>query len=222
MPFLNLWLRASILLMLGTVKIMFYRFCWIPWIPDFLLRRDLISEALESNLLGPTGWQRGTWVTSQFHLEVEPSTNQSLATNPDISLVKGSRVISHFHFSLKKKPKASALSHTALDWPQYASLAAKKFWLVVVTKIHIGQRIPSSSCSWRCLAGRCQSIGFPCLRSTLGPRPGSLTSCRRSCLQVSQTQPENVKMRARKCFSTFYVSFLDALASLISTLLSRS
>ena len=118
-------------------------------------------------------------------------TNQSLATNLDISLVEGSRVISHFHFSLKKKPKASALSHTALDWPQYASLAAKKFCSVVVTKIHIGQRIPSSSCSWRCLAGRCQSIGFPCSRSTLGPRPGSLTSCRRSCLQVSQTQPES-------------------------------
>ena len=98
MPFVNLWLRASILLMLGTMKTVFYRFCWISWNPDFPLRRDLISEARESNLLGLTGWRRGTWVTSQFHLEVEASTNQSLATNPDILLVEGSRVISHFHF----------------------------------------------------------------------------------------------------------------------------
>ena len=208
MPFVNLWLRASILIMLGTRKTVFYRFCWISWNPDFLLRRDLISEARESNLLGPTGWRRGTWVTSQFHLEVETSTNQSLATNPDILLVEGSRVISHFHFSLKMKPKASTLSLTALDWPlnQYASLAwqlrRSSDWLLL-WQIHIGQRIGSSSCSWHCLAGRCQSIGFPCLRSKLGRRPGFQTSCRRSYLQVSQTQPENVTMKVKSIFGPF-------------------
>ena len=102
----------------------------------FYLRCDSISGALESNLLGPRGGQRGTLVTSQFHLRAT-STRHNLAENPDISFVEGSHF---FHFSLKKEPKDSALSHTAPHWllinciltSESLAAVANKFWLVVL------------------------------------------------------------------------------------------
>ena len=108
-------------------------------------------------------------------------------------------VFSHFHFSLKKKLKASHCTR----WESICictsqNLAAEKNFLW-----HIGQRSPTSSCSWHCWAGQCQSIGFPCLHSMLDPRPGSPTSCHRSYLQVSQTQPENFTVRGERIFRPF-------------------
>ena len=194
MPFVNLRLHASLLFMIGTVKTIFLQNFFETQM--FCLRFDSISGALESNLLGPRGGQRGTLVTSQFHLRAT-STRQNLAENPDISFVEGSHF---FHFSLKKEPKDSALSHTAPHWllinciltSESLAAVANKFWLVVL--VYAGN-LSSSSCSWHCWVGPCPSVGFPCLRSKLGQRPGSPTSCRRSYLQVSQTQPENVTLR---------------------------
>ena len=137
----------------------------------------------ESNLarVSPTGCQRGRWIPFK--------SASSWPTDPDVSLVEG--VISHFHFSLKKKLKASHCTRreSICIFTSQSLAAAKKFlW-------QICPRSPTSSCSWRCWAEQCPSIGFPCWRSMLDPRPGSPTSCHRSYLQVSQTQPENLTIR---------------------------
>ena len=163
----------------------------------FCLRFDSISGALESNLLGPRGGQRGTLVTSQFHLRAT-STSQNLAENPDISLVEGSHF---FPFQSEEgTQRFSTQSHCTTLAPNQLHLNQWKpgsSCKQVLIGCSCAGNLSSSSCSWHCWVGPCPSVGFPCLRSKLGQRPGSLTSCRRSYLQVSQTQPENVTLRLR-------------------------
>ena len=148
---------------------------------------DLICKARESNLVVAPRDGRGE---HGFHLKVT-STNQ-------VRDLIGRGKPSYFTFPFQSE-------YTALDGPlnQYASLQAWQLRRSSCDRLAAG----TSSCSWHCSAAPCRSASCPCSRSTLGPRPGFPTSCHRSYLQVSQTQPENITMQVRRiCFRCANIS----------------